>query len=273
MARSETESRIAAFLAKYEKDMATRLRAARKKLRALFPRGFEQVYDSYNGLGFGIGSTDRSSGVVVSVLGYPRWITLFFLHGAGLKDPRGLLQGSGSRVRSIRLEHESDLDRPEVLALIEQAAGARADEFAAAPRLTTIIKSVVARQSSRRPRPGGAPSQIGARGNPAEAGENEVVVSQVPPRSPANPPCRVLYAAADESKLVRSCAMSSSSEPTGPLAVALEHAAKLLAANPAAAAEQAAEILKVVPNHPVAVWVLWAAHSACSEHPPRPRPL
>lgn len=153
MARSETEMRIAAFLAKYEKGMATSLRAARRKLRALFSRGYEQVYDNYNGLAFGIGSTDRSSSVVVSVVGYPRWVTLFFLYGASLKDPRGLLQGAGSRVRSIRLTHEDDLDKPEVLALIAQAAGARAEEFAAAPKLSTIIKSVVPRQTSRRPRP------------------------------------------------------------------------------------------------------------------------
>src|SRR6185436_8710218 len=106
MARSETETRIAASIAKYESGVAARLRGARRKLRALFRRGYEQVYDNYTALGFGIGATDRSPSVVVSVVGYPRWVTLFFLHGAKLKDPDKLLQGSGSRVRSIRLVHE-----------------------------------------------------------------------------------------------------------------------------------------------------------------------
>lgn len=105
-------------------------------------------------------STDRSSGVGVSVVGYPRWVTLFFLHGAGLKDPHRLLQGSGSRVRSIRLAHEGDLEKPEVLALIEQAADAPAEEFAAAPGLSTLIKSVVPRQIPRRPRPKSAPRKF-----------------------------------------------------------------------------------------------------------------
>ena len=56
--------------------------------------------------------------------------------------------------------------------------------------------------------------------------------------------------------------MSGGSEPVGPLAVALEHAAKLLAGNPAAAAEQAGEILKVVPGHPVAVLLMGSAQRA-----------
>jgi predicted Zn-dependent protease len=53
--------------------------------------------------------------------------------------------------------------------------------------------------------------------------------------------------------------MSGASEPVGTVEVALAHAAKLLADNPAAAAEQAGEILKVVPDHPVAELLLGAA--------------
>lgn len=49
------------------------------------------------------------------------------------------------------------------------------------------------------------------------------------------------------------------SSPLGTLQVALSHAAGLLASNPAAAAEQATEILKVVPGHPAAVLLLASA--------------
>ncbi|MBP6514173.1 MAG: tetratricopeptide repeat protein, partial [Steroidobacteraceae bacterium] len=47
--------------------------------------------------------------------------------------------------------------------------------------------------------------------------------------------------------------MSAAPEPVGTLATALAHASKLLQADPALAAEQAAEILKVVPNQPQAL--------------------
>jgi len=54
----------------------------------------------------------------------------------------------------------------------------------------------------------------------------------------------------------------SVSEPTASLEIALAHASRLLATDPALAAEQATEILKVVENHPQALLLLGASHSA-----------
>ena len=53
--------------------------------------------------------------------------------------------------------------------------------------------------------------------------------------------------------------MNSTSEPVGTLATALTNATRLLEARPGLAAEQALEILKVVPDHPPAVLLLAAA--------------
>jgi tetratricopeptide (TPR) repeat protein len=53
--------------------------------------------------------------------------------------------------------------------------------------------------------------------------------------------------------------------PVGTLQVALAHAARLLASNPAATAEQANEILKVVPNHPGAMLLLGLAYGATGQ--------
>lgn len=57
--------------------------------------------------------------------------------------------------------------------------------------------------------------------------------------------------------------MSSVSEPLGTLDVALSHAAKLLEHDPAAAVEQAAEILKAVPRHPAALLLMAIGHRSC----------
>ena len=54
--------------------------------------------------------------------------------------------------------------------------------------------------------------------------------------------------------------MSTPSEPVGTLDVALAHAARLLERDPRLAAEQAGEILRVIPGHPRARLVLGAAH-------------
>jgi predicted Zn-dependent protease len=53
--------------------------------------------------------------------------------------------------------------------------------------------------------------------------------------------------------------MSSAPEPVGTLAVALAHAARLLEKSPELAAEQAVEILKSAPNHPLATLLLGVA--------------
>lgn len=148
---SEVDAEIATFLAKYAPSVALELREARAKLCQQFPRGFELVYDNYNALVFGISPTERTADAFVSVAGYPKWVTLFFLQGAKLKDPGGILEGEGKQVRSIRLATTSDMEKPEVLALIAQAALPYQAAFSLAPVLSTVIKSVSARQRPRRP--------------------------------------------------------------------------------------------------------------------------
>jgi hypothetical protein len=120
-------------------------------MHALVPRGFELVYDNYNALVFGFSATDRTSDAVLSIAGYPNWVTLFFLKGASLADPKGLLEGSGGRVRSIRLASPDDLSRPDIRVLIADALAVNSVAFSRAAPLVTIVKSVSARQRPRRP--------------------------------------------------------------------------------------------------------------------------
>jgi hypothetical protein len=147
-----TEAQIRTFLAKYSPEIATALRAARRRMRKLFPRGYELVYDNYNALVFGFSPTDRSSDAFISVAGYPRWVTLFFLRGAELDDPQGLLEGSGKQVRSIRLGPARQLSQPAVQELIAQAMRPQRAALASARPLRTLVKTVVAKQRARRPR-------------------------------------------------------------------------------------------------------------------------
>lgn len=163
MKASATELQIAAFLGKYTPAVEAQLREVRSRLRAMFPRGYELVFDNYNALVFGISPDERSSSAFLSIAGYPKWVTLFFLHGKDLHDPHALLEGQGKQIRSIRLKTAADLNTPEVEALIAQAVLPYEPALRAAPALTTIIKSVVDKQRSRRP----ASSAPAARSAPA----------------------------------------------------------------------------------------------------------
>ena len=109
------------------------------------------VFDNYNALGIGYGPGQKSSNVLVSIVAYPRWVTLFFLDGASLADPKSLLQGKGSQVRSIRLNSADDLDQPAVVRLIERSLAEHQEELEGCPRVKTVVKSIAAKRRARRP--------------------------------------------------------------------------------------------------------------------------
>lgn len=142
------ERQLSAFIGKYTLEMQRTVRAARKKMRGLFPKAVELVYDNYNALVIGYGPTDRASDALCSIAVYPKWVTLFFLRGKEMKDPDGILKGDGKIVRQIRLSDATDLDRPAVRRLISQAIGMAEVPFT---KHALVIKSVSAKQRPRRP--------------------------------------------------------------------------------------------------------------------------
>ena len=151
MATPSEASQLAGFIGNYTPEIARSFRAARRKMHALIPRGFELAYENYNALAVGYGAGERASDALLSIVAYPRWITLFFLYGAGLKDPKSLLEGKGSRVRSIRLKSAQDLDRADIRKLISQALAPHRDALAECPRRRLIIKSISPKRRPRRP--------------------------------------------------------------------------------------------------------------------------
>jgi hypothetical protein len=149
--RTETPARQwAAFLSKYDPAIAAVAKAAVTRMRKYVPGAVELVYDNYNALVVGFGPSEHASEAVVSIALYPRWVTLFFLQGAGLADPKGLLKGSGRRVRHVVLSDVGVLERPPVRALIRQALAAAAPIDPKARR-RMVIRSVSPKQRPRRP--------------------------------------------------------------------------------------------------------------------------
>ena len=109
------------FLDAYTPEIAGRAREILSAMRGRLPGAVELIYDGYTTLAIGFGDTEKASDAPFSIAVYPRWVTLCFLHGAGLPDPAGLLRGGGKQVRGIRLDDAAALDRPEIRALIDAA--------------------------------------------------------------------------------------------------------------------------------------------------------
>jgi hypothetical protein len=142
---------IASFLAKYDRKIAADARASRTRLRKMIPGGIEFVYDNYNALVFGFGPTERPSEAVLSLAIMPRWVTLCFLKGANLRDPKKMLNGSGSIVRNIHLLSPRHLEDRDVRHLIDQAILGARPSFTGKPgKQQTVIKSISVKQRPRR---------------------------------------------------------------------------------------------------------------------------
>jgi hypothetical protein len=145
-------AQVSRFMARYDADIIRVAVDARARLRRRMPGAYELVYDNYNALVIGFGPTERASDAVISLALYPRWVTLFFLSGATLPDPLGILKGSGKQVRSIRLDTASMLGTPGVRALLDAALAEADPPMPSRGRGRVIIKSVSARQRTRRPK-------------------------------------------------------------------------------------------------------------------------
>jgi hypothetical protein len=145
------ENQLAGFLAKYTPAIAAKARRVLAAMRKRLPAATRIVYDNYNALVVGFAPTDRAGDAVFSIALYPRWVTLFFLDGAGLPDPQRLLKGGGKVVRHVVLDGASDLDKPAIRELMRRAldrAGVSLDDGPPGP---LVIKSVSAKQRPRRP--------------------------------------------------------------------------------------------------------------------------
>ena len=128
------------FISRYPPEMAALTRAVLKKLRARLPGAVELVYDKKNALVVGFGPNERPSDALLSVVVYPRWILLYFLQGAALADPKGLLRGAGKVGRHIRLTDAKALDGPGVRELIDDAVELMETPFPPGQKAKIVIR-------------------------------------------------------------------------------------------------------------------------------------
>lgn len=139
------------FLSRYQPAVAADARHAIAMLASRFPTATRIVYDNYNALVVGFAASGKASSAILSIAVYPRYVTLFFLQGATLADPDRLLEGSGSKVRHIKLRPISLIGTPEVGALIGRAVTDAHIPFPREGEGALIIKSISAKQRPRRP--------------------------------------------------------------------------------------------------------------------------
>ena len=145
------QAQLKGFLAKYTPEMAAKATSIVAEMMRILPGSVRMVYDNYNALVVGFGPSEKVSEAIFSIAVYPRWVTLFFLRGARMYDPAGVLKGKGSVVRHVVLAGPEDLTRPDIAELMEQALDLAKRPIDPEAGEKLVIKSVSAKQRARRP--------------------------------------------------------------------------------------------------------------------------
>lgn len=106
--------------------------ALREMVFKVDPNAFETVRLGDRAATYGVGPRKMIDGYAY-VLPYKKWVNLGFYQGVELADPEGLLEGTGAKMRHVKVRSPGDVTRSAVRALVEGAFELRK---AAARRMT-----------------------------------------------------------------------------------------------------------------------------------------
>ena len=73
---------------------------------------------------YGVGPKKMSEGYVY-ILPHTNWVNLGFYKGADLADPAHLLEGTGKKLRHVKVKSVSSAEQPEINKLIREAIAER----------------------------------------------------------------------------------------------------------------------------------------------------
>lgn len=95
-------------------------RKLRKLIQNLVPGAVEKIHS-----GWGVADIypkEPKGRGYLSIGPQKKYVNLYFMNGADLPDPAGLLEGAGKRMRHVKIKTEEDLRNPALAELIRAAA-------------------------------------------------------------------------------------------------------------------------------------------------------
>jgi hypothetical protein len=110
------------FLAVYDKKIVVVALAVRRFVLTQNPRATESIYDAYSAVAIGYSFTGRLKESFCHIAVYGTRVNLGFNRGAQLVDPRGILRGTGKRIRHVTIRDARDLKDAYLRRLLRVAA-------------------------------------------------------------------------------------------------------------------------------------------------------
>ena len=118
----QSDKDVLEFLSEYPASTGDLARELRTIVRAALPEAREELDRPGRVIGYGFGP--GYSGLVCTIIPSRNGVKLGLVHGAGLPDPRGLLEGPGKRHRYVAFSKPEDLKKPGLKDLLHTALAA-----------------------------------------------------------------------------------------------------------------------------------------------------
>lgn len=117
------EADVDKLLGEHTAELGAIERALRATIRREFPDAVEQV-DFGNKL-IAFGRSMKMRGLLFAIIAHKSWVNLQLADGAELPDPNGMVEGTGKRIRHIKIRSVQGASSASVVAAIRAQLAAR----------------------------------------------------------------------------------------------------------------------------------------------------
>jgi len=122
-ARASVEADVDRLLSEHSAELQAIERALRAAIRSEAPDLVEQV-DFGNKL-IAFGRSMKMRGLLFAIIAHQTWVNLQLADGADLPDPHGVIEGTGKRIRHVKVRSAEMAGDPRVRDVIRAELGAR----------------------------------------------------------------------------------------------------------------------------------------------------
>ncbi len=151
---NKEEKQIADYLLHFNDKIVTLTKQLREYLREETKPAYEIVGDSHQSLNIGYGFTEKAWDCYCAIIVYSNHINISFPSGASLKDTDGILVGTGSKIRHVRIHEFNEIKEPKVESLLKEARKKAFDLVEKHKEdyepIYTIIKEISGRKNRQR---------------------------------------------------------------------------------------------------------------------------
>jgi hypothetical protein len=117
------EADVDRLLSEHNPELQAIERALRTTIRTAFPAAIEQV-DFANKL-IAFGRSMKIRGLLFAIIAHKSHVNLQLADGADLPDPQGLIEGTGKRIRHVKIRSVEAASSPAVVAIVAAQLAAR----------------------------------------------------------------------------------------------------------------------------------------------------